>query len=196
MSPLILASGSPRRQEFLQILGLDFRIVVSNTEEPLFAGGDPSEYVMEVSETKARIVSRSHPEHWVLGADTVVVINGKVLGKPRTTMEAAVMLEQLSGRWHEVYSGFCIVHQETGALVKEAVRSRVRMRELSAAEIASYVATGEPMDKAGGYAIQGIGAFMVDKIEGSYTNVVGLPLSELVDAMEHRGIIRPCVASE
>ncbi|MDP2992015.1 MAG: Maf family protein [Deltaproteobacteria bacterium] len=193
-APLILASGSPRRQDFLRTLGLKFEVVVSHVEEAPFLDGDPARYALEMAEAKARAVSCSHPRSWVVAADTIVIIGHEVLGKPKTEKEAISMLGRLSGRWHEVISAFCLLHHEKGAAYKKAVQSRVKIKRLTAAEVTSYVVTGEPMDKAGAYAVQGIGAFMVEKIEGSYTNVVGLPLSELIGAMQAVDIIRPRVA--
>ncbi|MFZ5994531.1 MAG: Maf family protein [Thermodesulfobacteriota bacterium] len=192
--PVILASGSPRRQDFLRTLGLKFEVVVSRVEEPPFVDGDPARYALEMAEAKARAVSYSHPRRWIVAADTIVIIGHEVLGKPKTEQEAISMLGRLSGRWHEVITAFCLLHHEKGASYIKAVQSRVKIKRLTTAEVASYVVTGEPMDKAGAYAVQGIGAFMVEKIEGSYTNVVGLPLSELIGAMQAVGIIRPRVA--
>lgn len=193
-SSLILASESPRRHVLLRTLGLKFKVVVSQVEEVPFTDGDPSRYALEMAEAKARAVSSIYPRNWVLAADTIVIIGCKVLGKPKSEEEAVAMLRRLSGRWHEVVSAFCLLHQEGGAECRRAVQSAVKIKRLSDAEIRSYVATGEPMDKAGAYAVQGLGAFMIEKIKGSYTNVVGLPLSELVEAMQSLGIIRPWMA--
>jgi len=169
-------------------------VAVSHLEEPPFTDGDPARYVLEMAEAKGRAVSGSHPRSWVVAADTIVIIGHEVLGKPKTEKEAISMLGRLSGRWHEVITAFCLLHHEKGAAYKKAVQSRVKIKKLTMAEVTSYVVTGEPMDKAGAYAVQGIGAFMVEKIAGSYTNVVGLPLSEVIEAMQAVGIIRPRVA--
>lgn len=191
---LILASESPRRQDFLRTLGLKFEVVISYLEEVPFKDGDPAQYALGMAEAKAGAVSRFHPESWVMAADTIVIIGRAVLGKPGSEQEAVAMLERLSGRWHEVISAFCLLHQDRGQVYRKVVQSRVKIRKLDLAEIMSYVATGEPMDKAGAYAVQGIGAFMVEKIQGSYTNVVGLPLSEVVEAMQALGIIIPVLS--
>lgn len=191
---LILASESPRRRDLLHTLGLKFKVVVSPTEEASFTGGDPARYALNMAETKGQAVSTIHPRSWVIAADTIVVISHKVLGKPKNEKEALAMLRRLSGHWHDVISAFCLLHQDKGAAYKRAVQSRVKIKRLNTAEIVSYVATGEPMDKAGAYAVQGIGAFLVEKIEGSYTNVVGLPLSELIEALQSLGIIHPQVS--
>ncbi len=193
--PLILASGSPRRQDFLRALGLEFKVVVSQTEEFPFTDGDPMRYALEMAESKACSVSNVHPQDWVIAADTIVIIGKEVLGKPKTEGEAMAMLHRLRGRWHDVITAFCLLHHDKGAAYRKAVQSSVKLKKLSTAEIVSYVATGEPMDKAGAYAVQGMGAFMVEKIKGSYTNVVGLPLSELVEAMQSSGIVRPRIMS-
>lgn len=189
--PLILGSGSPRRAELLQGLGLDFRIVITNTTEAPFRQGNPEDYALEIAESKIRCVSQDFPEDWIIAADTIVVIDKHVLGKPNTKAEAHSMLRQLSGHWHVVISAFCVGHRNKGAFRKRAVQSRVKMRRLTESEIWSYIDTGEPMDKAGSYAIQGMGAFMIEEMQGSYTNVVGLPLSELVDVLLSLQIIRP-----
>jgi septum formation protein len=129
------------------------------------------------------------PKSWYLGVDTVVVVGGDILGKPGSRDEARRFLERLSGRWHEVVSGYCILHPESGKELLRAVRSRVRIKNLDVSEIEAYINTDEPYDKAGAYAVQGLGAFMVESIEGSYTNVVGLPLSEVVEDLKSLGVL-------
>lgn len=188
---LILASGSPRRADLLGSLGIDFDIIVSNAEEPPFPGGNPAEYVLETARIKMLPICDMHPDKWIIAADTVVFINGSALGKPGTPEDAFSMLRKLSGRWHTVISGFLVGEKETGTLIKKFAESRVKIRNLKESEIWSYIATGEPMDKAGSYAVQGLGAFMIDQIEGSYTNVIGLPLSETADVLLSLGIIKP-----
>ena len=140
--------------------------------------------VLRLSEAKALAVARSHPGAWVLGADTVVIIDGEVLGKPESAVEAKEMLEKLSGREHEVFTGFSIVRPERGIRIREVVASAVCFREITASELAWYVATDEPYDKAGAYAVQGMSAFFIREIRGSYTNVIGLPLCEVIDALK------------
>ncbi|MFH1147331.1 MAG: Maf family protein [Pseudomonadota bacterium] len=189
--PLVLASGSPRRLEFLRNLGLEFRVVSSDVPEPPFDGEDPAAYALSMAESKGVFVAAMHPETWIVSADTIVVTDRQVLGKPKTSEEAASMLQSLSGRWHEVISAFCIMNQSRRKSYGKSVQSRVKFKKLTAAEIKSYVATGECMDKAGAYAVQGMGAFMIEKIQGSYTNVIGLPLCELVDGLLYFGIITP-----
>jgi septum formation protein len=190
--PIVLASASPRRRELLSSLGLRFTVVASRTHETLLAGESPQEHVVRLSRDKAREVAERPgvPGRWFIGSDTVVVRDGIILGKPEDPAEAAAMLRSLSGRWHQVWSGYAIFDRHAGCTLSGAVVTRVRFKELTEREIAGYIATGEPFDKAGAYAIQGIGAFMVPAIEGSYTSVVGLPLCEVVDALEQLGALR------
>ena len=179
----ILASASPRRIELLKLMGLTFEVMPSGIDEGYRRGETPREHALRLSEEKAMAVARLHPDTWVLGADTIVIIDREVLGKPGSPPEAREMLEKLSGREHEVYTGFSIAGQGKGVLVREVVESTVLFREIAADEMAWYTASAEPYDKAGAYAVQGMGAFFIREIRGSYTNVMGLPLSEVVDAL-------------
>ena len=181
---LILASASPRRIELLQLLGLSFEVLPSGIEEVLRRGETPREHVLRLSEEKALAVARRHPEDWVLGADTIVIIAGEVLGKPGSVAEAREMLEKLSGQEHEVFTGFSIVRQKTGIRIREVVESTVLFREITSDEMEWYIGSQEPYDKAGAYAVQGMGAFFIREIRGSYTNVMGLPLCEVIDALK------------
>ncbi len=181
---LILASASPRRIELLQLMGLCFEVLPSGIDEVFQRGETPREHVLRLSEEKALAVARRHPEDWVLGADTIVIIAGEVLGKPGSVAEAREMLEKLSGREHEVFTGFSIVRQKTGILIREVVESSVLFREITSDEMEWYIGSHEPYDKAGAYAVQGMGAFFIREIRGSYTNVMGLPLCEVVDALK------------
>jgi len=189
---LVLASGSPRRREFLERLGIPFTIVPSQAPELSRAGETPTEHVVRLSREKAREVAerREVSGRWFLGSDTVVLRDEAILGKPEDATEAAEMLRSLSGQWHQVLSGYTVFDRETEASVAGAATTRVRFKELTEKEIAGYIATGEPFGKAGAYAIQGIGAFLVLAIEGSYTNVVGLPLCEVIEVLERLGAIR------
>ncbi len=191
-APLVLASASPRRSELLSRLGLVFDIAASNLEEQ-GDGPDPAESAMEWARQKAVASARKlgKGECFYLGADTIVVIDGLIIGKPGSPGEAADLLRALSGRWHRVVSGYCISRPARGDEVARSVSSKVKIKELEQAEIEAYVSTGEPLDKAGAYAVQGTGAFMVERIEGSYTNVIGLPLSEVTDDFKRLGIIEP-----
>jgi septum formation protein len=186
---LILASASPRRRDLLAGLRARFHVVPSDVSETLLAGETPEAHVSRLALAKAMDVSKRILDLWVLGADTIVLIGGKILGKPSDRDEAQSMLSMLAGRTHEVYTGYAIVHARFPELKKvRYVTSQVHMRELSSREIADYVDTGEPMDKAGAYAIQGLGSGIVETVSGSYTNVVGLPLCEVARDLKDLGI--------
>ena len=185
----ILASASPRRIELLSLLGLRFEIMPSNVDEKFIQGEAPRDHVLRLSEEKARIASALHPEAWVIGADTIVIINGDILGKPRMPEEAKEMLGRLSGQIHKVFTGFTVARKSADILVRDAVESSVRFREIPEDEMAWYIKSREPYDKAGGYAVQGMGAFFIKEICGSYTNVMGLPLCEVVDVLKRIGAI-------
>lgn len=182
--PVILASASPRRRDLLRQVGLSFDIQPAGeaeTEAP--HGTSPPEYARQSAEAKATAVSRRRSEALVIGADTVVALDGRVLGKPESAAEARSMLEALSGRTHEVHTGVSLAY--AGRPIVTAVETtRVTFRQLSDEQIDCYVATGEPMDKAGAYGIQGRGALLVEKVDGCYFNVVGLPLSRTSKMLE------------
>jgi septum formation protein len=180
----ILASASPRRSELLKLMGLDFDVIPSSVDEAFRPAETPREHVLRLSEEKAFFVARCHPDAWVLGADTIVVVAGEVLGKPGSPAEAKEMLEKLSGREHEVFTGFSVVRQDREVRVREVVGSSVLFREIADDEMAWYTGTEEPYDKAGAYAVQGMGGCFIREIRGSCTNVVGLPLCEVVDALK------------
>ena len=189
---LVLASASPRRRELLAQLGIRFAVVAGNAPEELLPGESPEQHVVRLAGDKAREVAgrKEVSGRWFLGSDTIVLRDETLLGKPRDAAEAAAMLRSLSGRSHRVLSGYAVLDRDSGVNLAGAVATTVRCKELTDQEIAGYIATGEPFDKAGAYAIQGIGAFMVRSIEGSYSNVVGLPLCEVVDLLERLGAIR------
>ncbi len=179
---IYLASASPRRQELLRQLGMTFEVIPSNLEEARAAGETPQAYVVRVALDKARHVAlqvraqglASYP---VLGADTEVVLDGEVLGKPRDRAHAVAMLHRLQGRAHDVYTALALIHDESERTVLS--RSRVHLAPLTSEEIVKYWDTGEPADKAGAYAIQGYAAAFIERLEGSYSGVMGLPLYEL-----------------
>ncbi len=187
---LILASASPRRRELLQQIGLDFQVIPSQAEEHVLAGETPEEHVIRLSLDKATEVARRKniAGRWFIGSDTIVLYDGQILGKPQDEAEAAMMLKKLSGQEHRVLSGFAIIDRQSGEQRTEAVCTKVWFRQLTEGEITGYIATGEPADKAGAYAIQGLGICFVARIEGSYTNVVGLPLCKLTLAMKELGV--------
>lgn len=180
--PLILASASPRRERLLEQLGLPFRSVPSHIEEDQVKG-DPSHIACRLAEMKAKAVYSGPQSGWILGADTMVVLDNTILGKPQDQDEARSMLLLLSGKEHEVMTGFCLVDPSGKLAHSESVTTFVKMKILSEEEIHSYIATGEPFGKAGSYAIQGVGSFMIESIRGSYTNVVGLPVCAFINAL-------------
>ena len=187
---LILASGSPRRKDLLGSTGITFEIVPSSVLEPDPDQGEtPGGYALRLARMKARDVASRYRGAFVLGCDTVVAVGEAILNKPRDAADARRMLALLSGRDHTVVTA-CHLAGDTGETAWDAaVATTVTMTDLTDAAIAAYVATGEPMDKAGSYAIQGLGGFMVAGISGSYTNVVGLPLAETVQALTSLGVI-------
>lgn len=185
---IILASASPRRRELLKKLGLHFKVEPSNYEERLYPGLPPHELAKSLSLEKARAVARNHKNALVIAADTFIVFEGRVLGKPGTEAEACQMLEKLSGKSHTVITGFTIIDTESGRTVSKAVETAVHLKKLTSDEIDTYVKTKEPLDKAGGYAIQELGAVIVDRIEGDYFNIIGLPLSALADSLKEFGV--------
>lgn len=178
---LILASGSPRRSELLRQAGLRFEIRVPDVDEAPLPGEKPDEFVMRTAREKAESIAAG--DAVVLAADTAVVDGPRILGKPADHEEAAAMLRSLSGRTHEVMTGVCIRFPDRSDCFH--VETRVTFRNLSEREIAAYVESGEPMDKAGAYAVQGGAAKMVRRVEGSYSNVVGLPLCEVIERLEN-----------
>jgi septum formation protein len=192
---LVLASASPRREELLRSAGLSFDIVPSGIEETSGEGESAREMAKRWAMEKAMSVSRHRPGEWVLGADTIVVLEGTVFGKPTNHEEASAMLRKLSGRAHEVITGICLAHHTRRFTKAAHVLTEVRFRALSDDEIRAYVATGEPLDKAGAYGIQGRGAALVRSVQGSYTNVVGLPLCEVLEWLLDQRVIAPGNAS-
>ncbi len=180
--PLILASASPRRQALLAGQGLGFEVVPSTLKEPAPEPGEaPADYAARMARLKGLDIAARHPNKVIVSADTIVVQDENILGKPKDAANALDMLTSLSGRWHEVMTGFCVLRQRGGISLCRTVTTRVHMADNSHDMLRGYIDTGEPMDKAGAYGIQGIGAFLVDEVQGSYTNVVGLPLRSVLD---------------
>ncbi len=186
---LILASASPRRYELLRQVDLDFDVIPSRIEENYVKGESPRSHVLRLAEAKALDVGNQYPDRWVIAADTIVYVDHSVLGKPKSREEVIKMLRRLSGKEHQVLTGFSVLHLEKSKRDRAAVRTTVKVKKLTQAEIDWYVETGEPFDKAGGYAIQGVGSFMIESIKGSYTNVVGLPLCELIQMLSRLGAL-------
>ncbi|MFT4560747.1 MAG: septum formation protein [Gammaproteobacteria bacterium] len=185
---LILASASPRRSTLLQQIGVVFVVVPANIDESHRSTERPNDYVRRMAFEKAETI-RANCEIPcpVLGADTTVSIDNLILGKPTSIEHAREMLQRLSGRWHEVLSGVAIIEDRVALI---SVRTRVKFRQVSAGEIESYWETGEPQDKAGAYAIQGIGGAFVERIDGSYSNVVGLPMVETASLLDDFSVPR------
>jgi len=179
---LVLASRSPRRAAILRMAGIPFVQRPSSVEEVPMEGA-PKAIVAHWARAKAEDVSRRDPDHPVLGGDTMVATDERVLGKPSDKDEAREMLRSLSGGWHSVYGGACVLWPSRGVDVSVVARTRVRFRDLFDEEIEAYVATGEPMDKAGSYGIQGRGCVLVQRVEGCYFNVMGLPISLLLNQL-------------
>jgi len=186
---IVLASASPRRKELLTRIGLDIAVIPADIDETVLPDELPEAHVERLSLAKAHAIAarRDVGGRWFIGSDTVVVRDDVIIGKPASTADAAVMLRSLAGRSHRVVSGYAVVDREQNRFEAAAIVTRVTFRELTDAEIAGYIATGEPADKAGAYGIQGIGASLVRSIDGSYTNVVGLPLCEVVETLERMG---------
>lgn len=188
MKTVVLASASPRRQELLKQIGLEFDVVVKSVDETLPEGVLAETAVKEVALRKARAAAEFYNEGIIIGADTVVVYRGKIMGKPTDFSEAVQTLKNLSGSEHKVITGFCVIDTLSGKCVTASETTRVFFRELAENEIWAYVNSGEPMDKAGSYGIQGLGAVLVNKIDGCYFNVVGLPLTKLILTLKEFGI--------
>jgi len=186
---LILASRSPRRRYLLEQAGLSFSVIPSSIDESSVPISSPEIYVRVLSEAKAHNVSEKYPEKWVIGADTIVLKDRTILGKPGSRAEARAMLKQLSGQTHEVFTGYSIRCEEKRRNFSETVKTEVLFKDLSDQEIEWYIHTAEPFDKAGAYAIQGLGTFLVKSINGSYTNVVGLPVCEVIECLITEGVL-------
>jgi septum formation protein len=188
MRKIILASASPRRKELLEKIGLKFQVEPSNHGEAMPSGLKPHELARKMSLEKAQIVASRHKNAVVIAADTFGVFDGRILGKPHTEIEARKMLSTISGQPHSVITGFSIIDTGKNKTLSSSVETIVHIRKLTPAEIDAYVKSKEPLDKAGAYAIQGLGAVIVERIEGDYSNVIGLPLSALTEALKEFGI--------
>jgi septum formation protein len=185
--PLILASASPRRAQWLEAMRIPFEKQAPDVDETPLLDEPPGDMVLRLAETKAEVIARQNPGRWVLAADTTVALDEHVLGKPGDTADAVRMLMLLQGRVHQVHTGLCLQRdREVHSFVDTA---GVRFRPLSEAQAQWYAATGEPMDKAGSYAIQGIGALFVASVEGSFATVMGLPVERLSEVLSHLGLL-------
>ncbi len=188
MKTIILASASPRRKELLEQIGLKFEVEPSNSDEHVDSAFEPHQLAISLSLKKAQLVARTHRSALVIAADTFVVLEGRILGKPRTETGARNMLEVISGKQHSVITGFTIIDTKSHKVLSRSVATEVYVKKLTSSEIDAYVKSKEPLDKAGAYAIQGLGSVIVEKIEGDYFNVVGLPLSALSESLKEFGI--------
>jgi septum formation protein len=187
---LILASGSPRRRELLAAVGVPFRVIPPGVDEVPRPGESPSRFVRRAALDKGEAVAARYPSSCVLSADTIVVMDGRILGKPRDRAEARRMLSLLAGREHRVVTAVCLLCAERGFRDLAVEATRVRFRPLTAAEVAAYARTGECDDKAGAYAAQGAGMLLIDRIDGSFTNVVGLPMARVLAMLRRARLIR------
>ncbi len=189
--PIVLASGSPRRRDFFDSLGIAYEIDPAGVAEPAPESGEaPADYAERMARLKAFDVAGRRSEAVVVGADSIVTLDGLILGKPRDAEDAVRMLKLLRGRTHQVVTGCCLVHPEATPMVFHAA-TNVRMSAFSDEVAHAYAATGEPLDKAGAYAVQGRAACLVEHVEGSYTNVVGLPLARVLEVLVYWGVIVP-----
>ena len=186
---LILASASPRRRELLRQTPLQFRVIPSHAEETRLREETPETYVARIAAEKARTVAERHPGFWILAADTIVVLEGRVFGKPTDLDNARQMLTALSGHHHQVMTAFVLLDPAGKATAAEVVTSQVTFKELSESEVTAYLATGEPFDKAGAYAIQGKGRDLIAQVSGSHTNIIGLPMDEVSTALRAVGLL-------
>jgi septum formation protein len=184
----ILASSSPRRRELLASVGVEFDVFPSNVPEQRQPGEAPEEYVARLSREKASAVAGQHPTRWVIAADTTVLLGDQVLEKPLDAADAERMLSLIAGRTHIVYTGVTLQNFERAYHDTRVAETEVRMLPLAQQDVRWYVRTREPMDKAGAYAVQGIGAMFIDSVHGSYTNVVGLPLAMLFQMLRKAGV--------
>jgi septum formation protein len=185
---IILASTSPRRHELARQMGLDFEITPSNYEEDMTIDLKPEKLAMTLAYGKAKEVAERIKRGVVLGVDTFIVFNGKKLGKPKSKADAFKMLKSFSGKTQEVYSGVALIDCETGKEIKDYEVAKVKFGKMSDAEIKKYIKTGEPMGKAGAYGIQGLGSLFVEKIDGSYTNVIGFPVRNIYNNLKKIGV--------
>ena len=186
---LILASKSPRRRDLLSQAGISFSVIPSSFDESSISLSSPETYVRVLAESKAKDISKRYPHNWIIGADTIVLKGSTILGKPGSTKEARIMLKNLSGITHQVLTGYCICCKGKKRFFSETIKTEVLFKKLTDEEIEWYIQTREPFDKAGAYAIQGLGTFLVKSINGSYTNVVGLPVCEVIDFLIKEGVL-------
>jgi septum formation protein len=185
---IILASSSPRRKELLEKIGISFTVDPSDYPEDLNSDLSPEELAKSISRGKAQAVAKKYKDAIIIAADTFGILNGKILGKPHTPSEAEAMLQLISGKSHRVITGLTVIDSARQKSVTRTIETQVYIKKLSPEQISHYVKTGEPLDKAGAYAIQGLGSIIVEKIAGDYYNVVGLPLCALAESLKEFGL--------
>lgn len=188
MKQIILASSSPRRRNLLKMIGLPFKAVESKYEEVMDLSLNPHELAKKLSLGKAREVAKNYPNAIIIAADTFIVCDGEYLSKVHNNKEAKIMLKKLSGKAHKVITGFTIIDTQTNKILTKSQETKVYFKKLTDHEIDAYIASGEPIEKAGAYAIQGLGSIFVEKIEGDYFNVVGLPIFTLIETLKEFGV--------
>ena len=188
MKRIILASASPRREELLEKIGLKFEVEPSNYAEDMRSELSPDELAKSISLGKAKVVASKHKNAIIIAADTFIVFRGKIMGKPNTEAEAIKMLMTLRGESHSVITGFTILDTDKNKVLTKSVETIIHIKNLTPEEIDAYVKSKEPLDKAGAYAIQGLGSVIVERIEGDYFNVMGLPLSALAEGLKEFGV--------
>ena len=188
MKKILLGSASPRRKELLQLIGLDFDVIVSDIEEIVKEGLMPQEVVLEIALQKSKFIAKNLTNEILITADTIVVLENEILGKPKDIEEAKLMLRKLSGKAHQVYTAFVIQDIEAKKIDYDVQKTTVQMMPYDEAQIQAYIETKESLDKAGAYGIQGYGALLVEQIEGDYFNVMGLPISLLNRRLKQMGI--------
>jgi septum formation protein len=186
MKKIILASKSPRRKQILQQVGLEFTVEVSDFDEAQVKFKTPEDLVEKLSLEKAKVIAGKNPDAIIIGADTTVIYKNEIIGKPTSKQDAVRILKLLSGNIHEVVTGFTVISDKKS--ITKHVTSKVKFKKLSEVEIKAYVATGEPMDKAGGYGIQDKGGLFIENIQGDYFNVVGLPIFAVSEALKQFGV--------
>lgn len=189
MHSIILASKSPRRKELMSLIPIQFIIQTKEVEEYISLQDSPEENVKRLAKEKAQAIGKDYKNEWILGCDTVVVYEEEILGKPKDEEDARKMLSKLSGKAHFVYTGIALYNESKGKLIQKAVCSKVFMKDISKEELNWYISTGEPFDKAGGYGIQGVASNFIEKIEGDYFNIVGLPVCTIYNLLKEEGLI-------
>jgi len=184
MRKIVLASKSPRRKSLLKQIGINFAVDVSEVDEKKFSHSNPVNLAKALSFAKAKIISKKHKNALIIGADTVVVLNREIIGKPKSLKDAREILEKLSRKTHVVITGLTVLDTKTKKHITSAVKTKVKFKNLTKEEVNWYVKTGEPMDKAGGYGIQDKGAVLVESVSGDYSNIVGLPIHKLLENLK------------